>query len=370
MRSYHLAKKLAEKGILVRVVYGHNPDGPKIESTDRGIEYFPIEVPYSQEFGVSERIHSFLSFSIKACNKKYRKGFDADLSYVISTPLSLGMTALYLKLFAKIPYVFEVGDLWPEVPIQMGILKNPVTIQLSKWLEKKTYRSSLALSSLSPAITNHIKKLHPKADIIETPNFSDFRPGKSEKEKGSNFRIGYFGSIGLANGVDFIVDIVNSFDQDEELAHFFFMVSGSQEGKIKKALEKRNDVTFNAYSSKSETKELMQSMDAGLVSFSNYPILGTGSPNKLFDLLALGVIPIVNTKSWYQEMLENSNSGIYIPYESLNLLKGWIRKLKENSELKETMKKNALELSLKKFPMNEMLENWSQRILNPEALKD
>ncbi len=96
-----------------------------------------------------------------------------DLVIATSTPLTVGFPALVLKKIKRIPYVFEVRDLWPEVPIQMGALKNRFLIGLARWFERSVYKNAKHIIALSPGMRDGVldQKIN-KEKVSMIPNMS------------------------------------------------------------------------------------------------------------------------------------------------------------------------------------------------------
>ena len=124
IRSYYLAKGLVDAGHEVTMVTAHN--GPYEVKKIDGVAVHYLPVPYDNSFGFAQRLWSFWSF-VKLAKKEAKSLPKQDLAYVMTTPLTTGFIATYLKKELNLSYYFEVGDLWPEAPIQMGVIKN-------KWL--------------------------------------------------------------------------------------------------------------------------------------------------------------------------------------------------------------------------------------------
>ncbi|MFV2035408.1 MAG: hypothetical protein ACC631_09935, partial [Halocynthiibacter sp.] len=110
--------------------------------------------------------------------------------------------------------------------------------------------------------------------------------------------MGYFGAAGKANGIPFLVEIVKRSKETNSPIQFHFMVQGSEAKYLNRELKDYSNAQFYEYGPKIKVKGFLKNIDAGIVSFSNFPILGTGSPNKLFDLMAAGKIIICNVKGW------------------------------------------------------------------------
>ena len=154
LRSYYLAKALVEKGVTTAVITTHNGTDFRKEIIE-GMEVHYLPIPYSNSFGFFKRIMSFLKFvfSIVREAKQFK---DYTICYAISTPLTIGLAAIWIRWRYKIPYIFEVGDLWPEAPIQVGIIRNPALKTILYALEKSIYKRSKTIVALSEPIKNAI----------------------------------------------------------------------------------------------------------------------------------------------------------------------------------------------------------------------
>jgi len=104
------------------------------------------------------RIVSFLSFSFLSICAAVRVK-RVDVIYATSTPLTVGIPAIIIKWLKRIPFVFEVRDQWPEIPIELGIIKNRFLSRFLLWLEKTIYKQSCAIVALSPGMAEGIKRV-------------------------------------------------------------------------------------------------------------------------------------------------------------------------------------------------------------------
>jgi hypothetical protein len=121
-----------------------------------GINIIYLKVDYNQQMSIGKRLTSFICFMLKSTNLAFKLK-NVDLVIATSTPLTVGFPALMMRKIRKIKYIFEVRDLWPEVPIQMKGLNNPLLIKLVKWFEKKIYKNSIHIVSLSPGMVEGVK---------------------------------------------------------------------------------------------------------------------------------------------------------------------------------------------------------------------
>ena len=155
----------------------------------------------------------FVVASIKVLQLK------SDLVFTTSTPLTTAIPGLIAKIFYRIPFVFEVRDVWPKVPIALGVVKNPLLIFLARWLEQTAYKYSDAIVTLSPDMKRDIAERVVATDKIAViPNSCDlkmFRDADEEKAKAipdifsetnSKFLI-YTGTFGKVNGLEYLIKL-------------------------------------------------------------------------------------------------------------------------------------------------------------------
>lgn len=370
VRSFFLAEELVKAGINVIVLRGGKKQtlNPSKSFTVHGLGN-----EYDQKFSFRNRIRSFAGFSWSCIRFVRKLSPKPNLAYVISTPLSVGLVGIYAKRLLGIPFVFEVGDLWPDVPIQMGILRNPFLKLISAKLERTSYNNAVMISSLSVDISESIRKKNKGSKLLTIPNFSDngffgFQEAGTTIENGK-LHLGYFGAAGKANGLDFIARLVEISSQKKYPVQFHFMMEGSELGIFQEKVRSFENVIFYPYGNREKVKEKLDKIDVGLVSFSNYSLLGTGSPNKLFDYLAAGKVVICNSEGWFQSKIEKSECGFYIPYNSPELL---FEKLDQIQDPKnyQRLSANARGLAKREFDTKGLLEIWRKEMLNLEALTD
>ena len=187
-RSYWIATELVKCNHKVVVITSKNDMDVSVKKEIiNNIVIIYLNVPYSNEMGFIMRLRSFLVFMLKSCYYTLKeKG--VNLVFATSTPLTVGVPALIMKWFKKIPYVFEVRDLWPEVPIQMGALNNPLLKRGATLLEKIIYKNSSHIIALSPGMREGVLKyVKNKKKVSLIPNMSKvdvFYPRVvSDKEK-------------------------------------------------------------------------------------------------------------------------------------------------------------------------------------------
>ena len=337
IRSYYLAKGLVEHGIEVELITAHNKPKSLTKTID-GIKVHYLPVFYDNEQSFPRRIYAFFKF-MRMARKKAREIKNIDICYATSTPLTIGLSALKIKQDQNIPYFFEVRDLWPEAPFQMGVIKNKYLKRYLKNLEKQVYRNASQIVALSPGIKEQIENERPNKTITVIPNMSDvdfFLPEEKSPEKEALFNVegkfvvSYFGTIGLANHLEYLLAAANESLKANLPIQFFIIGSGGQLTRLKYLVKHFNldNVQFLPFQNKFNLRRVLNITDAAYVSFARKPILETNSPNKFFDALASGKLIITNTKGWVKDIVEKDQCGFYYdpdnPKEFVNSIKPFI----------------------------------------------
>lgn len=359
-RSYWISQELIKRGHKVTMIAA-NPKASK-ERDERvidGIKVIYLKEAYSQDMSIKQRLSSFLGFVWKSI-KEGKAHKDIDLVIATSTPLTVGITALYLKWFNKKPFIFEVRDLWPEVPVQMGAFKSPFIVNPLRWFEKQIYKNAEHVVALSPGMQDGVLKYIPKSKTSMIPNMSkikEFWPREKNERlreelglKQDSFKVIHFGSLGLANGAHTIIESAKLLNNDTTV-EFVFAGGGSQEPELTKMVEDYNlsNVKFLGRFPMDKISEIVNFSDVSIVSFKDLPILYTNSPNKLFDSLSAGKPIIINSAGWTKKMVEENACGFYVNPNRPQELVDKIKFLQANPDLVQKMGERSRSLAEVKY---------------------
>lgn len=363
-RSYWIARKLVQKGHNVFMLTTSSSISCDTEKKIiDGINVIFMNVAYDNKMGIAKRLIAFIRFMLKSTIYAMKMK-NIDMVIATSTPLTIGLPALALKKLKKIPYLFEVRDLWPEVPIQMGGLKNPILKNMAYWFEKIIYKNASYIIALSPGMKNGVvSKGIPKDKVFMIPNMAkveEFYPRaknialeKDLKLSPFSFKLIHFGALGRANGVETIISTAELLKDIDDI-EFVFIGGGSQEKSLQEECNNRNlkNIKFLGAFPMSITSEIVNICDVSIVSFLNLPILYTNSPNKLFDSLSAGKPIIVNSAGWTKALVEENNCGYYVDPTNPRDLADKIFYLKENIEVRNQIGINTRNLAETKFDKN------------------
>lgn len=332
-RSYEMARALIARGHEVTMVCGSHGagktglEGPFEQGRRRGrvdgIDLIEFELPYSNKDGFLKRTKTFLQFALRSVTVAITE--PADLVFATSTPLTAGIPAIAARWLRGRRVVFEVRDLWPELPREMGVIKNPVVLWAMGILEWASYHSAHRLVGLSPGIVQGIVRRNVPADrVAMVPNGCDMGifDGDAASWRPADIRptdlmAVFAGTHGMANGLDAVLNAAAVLKRRQRTDIKLLLIG---DGKLKADLQARaakeglDNVVFHAPVSKIKLAGLMASTDVGMQILANVPAFYFGtSPNKFFDYIASGLPVLNNYPGWLAEMLAESRCGFAVP---------------------------------------------------------
>ncbi|MCC5938456.1 MAG: glycosyltransferase family 4 protein [Lunatimonas sp.] len=320
VRSYHLAKGLVDAGAQVDVITAHNQAHYDIQWVD-GIRVHYLPVSYKNEYSFIKRVIAFLTF-VRQSKRLLQKLARPDLLYITSTPLTTGLIGIWAKRRLAVPFFFEVRDLWPEAPIQMGIVNHPILKSLLYRMERRIYQEAIHLVALSPGIREALVRACPGKAVSYIPNFVDtsfFQTSErslTDHSDGSLPRkpltISYVGAIGRVNGLSAFLDLAEEVLKAGKHWRFVLMGKGASLPHLYEVVRAKGltNVEFRPFGNKRAVREQLARSDFAYLSFLPLPVLESSSPNKFFDALAMGVPIVVNFKGWIADLVQQHEIGV------------------------------------------------------------
>jgi len=260
------------------------------------------------------------------------------------------------------PLVFEVRDLWPEAPIQMGALRSPAAQRAARKLERKVYGEATEVVALSPGMRAGVIAAGVAPERVALiPNASDLDlfspdldPGDLRERLGLGdaFVVAYFGTMGEANDLDQAIEAAVLLKQrGEQSVKFVLQGDGKRRPVLEQAVRTRglDNVVLLPAGDKHAAAKLAAASDACMTLFKDVPILATNSPNKLFDTFAAGRPAIVNTGGWQRELVENNEAGVFARPADPADLADRVLFLRDNPEVARRYGENARRLAEREF---------------------
>lgn len=362
-RSYEMARRWVAAGHRVTMICGRGDicGLPPLRAFKAdGIQVYVAGAAYSQKQGVCRRMWAFLCF-MAACTLKGIRVPSVDVIFATSTPLTIGIPAMLLKQLKRIPFIFEVRDQWPQVPIEMGYIKNSVAKRLLLWLERRIYKSAAAIVALSPGMADGIRHVLGRTSkaICIVPNCADtelFRsdidgsPIRLQNGWHNKFIIMHFGTVGHANGLDFLVQAAAELKDNADIL-FVLIGSGREKTRLQEEAAKRDlaNIVFCDNVSKSQLPQWVAACDISTVIFADYPILEHNSANKFFDSLSAGKPILLNYSGWQRELIESHECGYGCKRHDLQEYVNRINSLFGRKEQLKRMGQNARRLAENEF---------------------
>ena len=377
-RSYEIAKAILRAGHSVTVVCGSYSQGNTGLATPfqrgrrrgiiEGIEVIEFDLDYNNHMGLVKRATVFARFAIGAISISLSE--PTDLVFATTTPLTAGIPGIFAKFFRRKPFVFEVRDLWPELPKAMGVVRNPVILRLMGWLELASYKSADRLIGLSPGIVDGIRsKGVASRDVAMIPNGCDLELFGTQTEKwrpegvnDNDFLAIFTGTHGVANGLDSVLDAAEVLKQ-RGCSQIKIALVG--QGREKDTLMARagllnlDNVLFLDPISKKDIPRLIAGADIGLQVLCNVPAFYYGtSPNKFFDYIAAGLPVINNYPGWVAELIENNNCGYTVEPDNAEAFANALEQAARNRQTLEQKGLNARKLATGCFDRRELASEW------------
>ena len=305
---------------------------------------------------------SFVFSSIYAGLFKVNKKYD----FIISTspPLFIGITALVLSKFKRVPYVFEIRDLWPESAIDIGILKNKILIKLSYFLEKVIYNNALKIAVLTPAFRDKLiqNKAVSPSKIILVPNAADFiltedlihnfdiNKFKVKEGLSDKFIVLYVGAHGIANHLNQVLDVAEKFRSEQEIL-FLLIGDGMKKKELVQEATKRKlvNVKFIDAVPKKEIFKYILSCDIGSSILKKVDTFKTVYSNKTFDYMSCKKPILMLIDGVSRKLVEEANCGLYIEPENILKFEEGIRFYLNNKSLLKEHGENGYKFAKKYF---------------------
>lgn len=333
-RSYEFARHLIERGHQVTMLCGlmrgsgveaRLPAGGAVRrGMIDGIEVVAYALPYSNHDSLLKRSMTFARFSCAAVWQALAA--DYDLIFATSTPLTAALPGLAAKWLRGKPFVFEVRDLWPELPKAMGVIRNPVILAGLAVLERAAYASADACVGLSPGMVEGIRRVGPPGlpvamipngcdlDIFVPGRRADFDlPGISPSDTAALFT----GAHGLANGLESVLDTAAVLLRRGRLdIKLVFIGDGGRKAALQEQATARglSNCLFFDPVPKVRLGKLLGSADLGLMVLRNVPAFYYGtSPNKFFDYLSAGLPVVTNYPGWVADLISQHECGRAVP---------------------------------------------------------
>jgi len=269
------------------------------------------------------RVISFLCFMLTSIMAGFKVG-QTDIVIGTSPPLFQALSAWFVASIRRRPFLLEIRDLWPVFAIDMGVLRNPILICLSRWLERFLYSRACHIIVNSPAYRDYLISLGVAdgrislvANGVDPDMFSPNSKGEAIRNKlnlTDKFVVTYAGALGLANDIQTIVRSAQRLKDRKEI-HFLVLGDGKEREPLEKMVHDAmlTNVTFTGSVPKEAVPEYLAASDACIATLMDIPMFRTTYPNKVFDYMAAGRPTILAIDGVIREVIEAAEGGLSVP---------------------------------------------------------
>jgi len=336
-RHYYLAQELAKKGHQVYVIagsYSHLLRNPKqfdeqffVEEIISNFSFVWVNLPEYHEAHSKQRVLNWFKFSWLLRNMSNVIPAKPDV-ILYSSPSLIGyLGAKYLANKFRVPFIFEVRDIWPLTLMELGghSSKHPF-IKFMQWIEDRAYKKSdYVFSNLYNAVEHMQSRGLDRAKFHWIPNgvsleeVSQKQPLNAEtlsQLPHNKFIIGYTGTIGVANAIDDLIEAARILASNPQL-HFVLVGSGKEKENLRKKVQSLNlqNITFIDAIPKKQIQSMLEHFDICYIGWQKNSLYRFGiAPNKLPEYLYAGK-PIIHAFSGKGDIVQQAKAGMTIEAE-------------------------------------------------------
>ncbi len=389
-RTYHFAQIMRAKGWRVIVVSGVLEQGISKRTgvfKQDGLAIIRKPINFSNKDAFLRRIYSFFLFSIISFFLLLR--IRSKLVFVSSTPLTIAIPVIVYKLITGRRYILEVRDVWPELPIALGVLKNRFLISCAKLLEFLAYKHASTVVSLSPGMTTSINRRCKTITPIEVPN--GFIPQKvtiaeldADKVPKHISRIlnddlpfmCYTGTFGHVNDMVFMTRLMIQYSSINSEIHFILIGAGRDFAECSNLVDHaglKERIVILPQATKEIAFLVTKKAIASFCFVQPIPELFNNSANKIPESLGLGTPVILNYKGWQSELLKKYELSFVVESRDISQACVELELMHQKIIASNTSKyKNSLETRCQKlaFDIFDLNKTFKPVVENLEKMND
>ncbi|MGD9991028.1 glycosyltransferase family 4 protein [Pseudonocardia sp.] len=386
-RSYEQARRLVDAGHEVHVITTDS-DATELSlrwrtTQEDGITVHWLPAPYSNTMSFARRIIAFFQFALFATIKATRIGGDVVLA--TSTPLTVAVPGVIAAKLRRARFVFEVRDLWPELPIEIGALRNPVARRLAFALARFAYRNADRVIALSPGMKDGVvAQGYPAESVVVVPNACDLDLFATDDSAAAEFRaarpwlqdrplVTYVGTFGLINGVGYLVRLAARVAEIDPEVRFMLVGDGAERDEVVALARELGVLDRSVFVvppvTKAEVPTILSAATVATSMFLPLPGMAANSANKFFDALAAGRPIAINYGGWQAPILQESGAGVVLDPSDLDLAaKDLVARVRDDRWLAEA-RRAARMLATTRFSRDTLFDAFSEAVTGERSAR-
>ena len=325
-----------------------------------GINVWRVKTYITANEGFIKRTIDFISFMLSSL---FFGLFTRKVDIVIGTSPQFFtvISAWALAKFKRVPFVFELRDIWPASITAVGAMKGSWIIKVLERLELFLYSQADLIISVTHSFKLELENRGVSADkikvVLNGVDLSKYKP-LSEKDKGfaeefqlqGKFVAGYVGTHGLAHALDSIIEAAELLKADDDV-RIVFAGGGADRSRLEKLVKAcdLSNVVMIPRQAKENMPKIWSLCDVSLVSLKDTPLFSTVIPSKIFESMAMKLPIIISVPEGEStEIIRREKVGLVIPPENPNRLAEALLNIKNNNDMYNTYATNSF-LAAKKF---------------------
>ncbi|NVM20302.1 MAG: glycosyltransferase family 4 protein [Desulfobacterales bacterium] len=329
------------------------------------------------KFALFYRALNFISFNISCIIAGIFMTGKKDLIFAPSSPpLTNGICAHIIGCFKKIPFIYNVQDVYPDMAVKLGILNNKGIIRILRVVEDFVYKKAKRVLVISEAMKRNLLKKTVEEDKIKIiSNFIDtdsIKPMAKENEFSLNFGLNskfvvmYAGNIGLPHGLEFVVEAAEILAKHKNIV-FAFVSRGEYKDEMMGLCKSKGlkNVVFSPQQPEYSVPQIWASADVSLVT-SRKGLSTDSVPSKTFAIMASGrpIIAMIDEGSEVWNLVEKAQCGICVVPERPDLLADAILRLCSGEADRKDMGENGRRFVVKNFSRSVTSQKYEELLLN------
>ena len=261
----------------------------------------------------------------------------ADVIYAYHPPLTVGIAAIFIKLFRRTPIVYDIQDMWPDTLKATGMLNNHKILNLIGSVCKLVYRFVDHIVVLCPGFRNKLIEGNvPKEKISVIYNWCDEKgltqaqPVKIEYQQimQNKFNIVFAGNMGKAQALDSILDVAKKVQNIQD-TQFVFVGGGTETERLKQRLitENISNIVFIPRMPMAEVGSILALSSLLLVHLKKDPLFEITVPSKTQAYMAMGKPVLMAVAGDAADLVQNAECGYVAISENVESIQTAILKI-------------------------------------------
>lgn len=284
---------------------------------------------------IPARALAFGGFTVLAAIEAVIARQRPDVVFAMSPPLTLGAAGWMTARARRVPFVFNIQDVFPDVAIELGLLSGPRVIAAARHLERWTYRHADAVTVLSDDLADNVRGKLPAANVRVIPNFVDVervQPGPKENLYRSEYGLEgkrvvmYAGNVGLSQSLDLVLDVAAATTDDDVV--FVINGAGAALADLQARAARLPNVVFVDMQPRERLAEVLAAADIHVVPLRR-GLARSSVPSKMYSILAAArpVVASVDPGTEVAVTVERAGAGIAVPPEDPEAFAKAVRRL-------------------------------------------